>query len=180
MAAERLSVRCIRDVLRLHFEEGQSPRVIAKSLGCGRTTVQDYLARVIKNNFTWQLAPSLSDSELEVQLGFKSGPPSSWRDLEKPIPNWTIVHQELSKNKDVTLMLLWHEYLESNPHGYKYTRFTELYNIWAQRLSVVMRQHHVAGEKSFVDYCDGISFIDPTTGEEINTQLFVGCLGASS
>lgn len=43
MAAERLSVRCIREVLRLHFVEGHKARSIAKSQGCGRTTAQDYI-----------------------------------------------------------------------------------------------------------------------------------------
>jgi transposase len=43
-----------------------------------------------------------------------------------------------------------------------------------------MRQHHRAGEKVFVDYCDGILLVDRETGELTKTQLFVGCLGASS
>jgi hypothetical protein len=35
-------------------------------------------------------------------------------------------------------------------------------------------------EKTFVDFCDGISLIDPHTGELSPTQLFVGALSASS
>lgn len=128
---------------------------------------------------TLEIAESLSDSDLEGRLGFRSEP-AVWRDHEKPMPDWSVIHKELSKDKNVTLMLLWQEYLEANPQGYKYTRFTEYYNLWAKRLSVVMRQNHVAGEKTFVDYCDGISFVDPESGEAIKTQLFVGCLGASS
>ncbi len=45
---------------------------------------------------------------------------------------------------------------------------------------MVLRQLHRAGEKCFVDFCDGISLIDADTGELIPTQLFVGALGASS
>ena len=178
MAAERLSVRCIRDVLRLHFVESRSPRSIARSLGCGRTTVRDYLNRIKNGELTWETIQALNDLELEVRLGFKDT--VAPRAREKPMPDWSVVHKELSKNKNVTLMLLWQEYLESHPQGYKYTQFTILYNRWCQRLSVVMRQNHVAGEKAFVDYCDGIAFVDPTSGEIVKTQLFVGCLGASS
>ncbi len=45
-------MRCIRDILRYHFVQGQSPRQIAKSQGCGRTTVRDYLERANKNQVT--------------------------------------------------------------------------------------------------------------------------------
>ena len=95
------------------------------------------------------------------------------------MPDWVKVHRELA-NKNVTLALLSQEYLEENPKGYQYSQFCEHYNRWSQKLSVVMRQFHRAGEKSFVDYCDGLDLLDPETGELIPTQLFVGCLGASS
>jgi hypothetical protein len=36
------------------------------------------------------------------------------------------------------------------------------------------------GERSFVDYCDGIALTDPASGEKVPTELFVGALGASS
>src|SRR5690606_17125788 len=48
------------------------------------------------------------------------------------------------------------------------------------KLSVVLRQHHRPGEKTFVDFCDGIALTDPVTGERVPTQLFVAALGASS
>jgi transposase len=44
-----------------------------------------------------------------------------------------------------------------------------------------MRQHHVAGEKAFVDYSGKrIVIIDPTTGEIREAEIFVGVLGASN
>ena len=181
MAAERLDMRCVRDILRLHFLFNQSPRVIAKGVGCGRTTAQDYLSRASKNGLQdWPSVEALSDQALEMALGFKSYEHASWQDKTKIMPEWLSVHQELQKNKNVTLALLAQEYLEENPGGYKYTQFVEHYNRWAKKLSVVMRQAHKAGEKSFVDYCDGLHLVDRKTGELIKTQLFVGCLGASS
>jgi hypothetical protein len=43
-----------------------------------------------------------------------------------------------------------------------------------------MRQVHKAGEKTFVDYAGmTVSWIDPTTGEINEAQIFVGALGAS-
>jgi len=43
-----------------------------------------------------------------------------------------------------------------------------------------MRQDHRAGEKLFVDYCDGHAITDSKTGEKILTELFVSVWGASN
>ena len=79
MPTERLSMRRIRQVLQLHFGAGTSARVIAGELGLGRSTVQDYLARVSAAGLTWPLAPDLTDEALELLLfpprnGGKSAP----------------------------------------------------------------------------------------------------------
>ena len=113
-------------------------------------------------------------------MGFKSFASVTWLSEVKTMPDWSRVHGELQANKNVTLALLCQEYLEENKRGYHYTQFCEHYRRWTRKLSVVMRQAHKAGEKSFVDYCDGLNLIDEKTGEVIKTQLFVGCLGASS
>lgn len=44
-----------------------------------------------------------------------------------------------------------------------------------------MRQHHKTGEKTLVDY-SGVRprVFDPTTGERVDVELFVGVLGASN
>src|SRR4051794_28624559 len=47
-----------------------------------------------------------------------------------------------------------------------YSRFCDLLRGFERRLTPVMRQHHVAGEKAFVDYSGKrIAIADPTTGE---------------
>lgn len=174
-------MRSVRDVLRLHFVSNQSPNTIAQAQGCGRTTVREYIARANKYSlYKWELIEKLSDAELEIQLGFKTYAHATWQNDKKVMPEFVAVHRELQANKNVTLALLCQEYLEENPKGYQYSQFCEHYRRWSKKLSVVMRQAHKAGEKSFVDYCDGFDLVDRETGEVIKTQLFVGCLGASS
>jgi len=57
----------------------------------------------------------------------------------------------------------------------------ELYRRWEGRLAPTMRQHHIAGEKLFVDYAgDTLDVVDPKTGEVCEAQLFVAVLGASA
>src|SRR5258708_32440436 len=44
-----------------------------------------------------------------------------------------------------------------------------------------MRQHHVAGDKVFVDYSGKkIAIVDPATGEVREAEIFVAVLGASN
>src|SRR5438552_10368641 len=92
-----------------------------------------------------------------------------------------MVHREL-KRKHVTLAILWEEYIEGHPEGYRYSRFCELYHAWEGKLSVTMRQTHLGGDKLFVDYAgDTVSVvIDRLTGETRQAQTFVAVLGASS
>ena len=91
-----------------------------------------------------------------------------------------MVAREL-KRPGVTLMTLWEEYRESEPEGYGYSRFCDLFRSFERHLSPVMRQHHVAGDKVFVDFSGKrLEVIDPTSGMVRPAEIFVGVLGASS
>jgi hypothetical protein len=84
--------------------------------------------------------------------------------------------------KHVTLTILWDEYIERCPEGYRYSRFCELYRNWASRLSVTMRQAHIGGDKLFVDYAgDTVPVIvERLTGQVRPAQIFVAVMGASN
>ena len=58
------------------------------------------------------------------------------------------------------------------------SRFCDLYREFERRLSPMMRQHHVAGDKLFVDYAGKtIGIVDPATGEVHDAEIFVAALG---
>jgi transposase len=174
MAKERLSMRQVREVLRLK-SLGLSPRKIAQSIGAGRTTVQDYLRRAEAAGIFWPLPEDLDDQALEDRL-FKV----KERPLGRDLPDWNWVLAEL-RRKHVTLALIWEEYKAQHPNGYQYSQFCDLYRRWAGALSVSMRQEYRGGEKMFVDFSgDGIPWIQHGTGEILEAQLFVAALGASS
>ena len=177
MATRRLSMRKIKEVLRLHHEKGFSTRQIAKSLGIGRSTVHDYLNRAQQAGLNWPLTLDLDESSLEPRL-FPVA--SSMPQEKRQMPPTEYLHQELKK-KGVTLQLLWLEYKEANPEGYQYSQFCRLYHQWAGKLDPCLRQEYRAGEKLFVDYAgQTVEIIDPTTGEIHQAQIFVATLGASN
>ena len=68
MTRERLSMRKVREVLRLKFASGFSDRKIARSCGIGRSTVADYLRRAESAQLSWPLAEGVDDAALERLL----------------------------------------------------------------------------------------------------------------
>ncbi len=177
MPGKRLSMRKIREVLRLKYELHRSNREIGLSCGIGSSTVGDYIQRARNAGLNWPLPEELSDTTLE-QLLFPSPTP---RNSARLFPDFHEVHKELQSRKNVTLNLLWQEYKERNPDGYQYSWYCHNYRDWAARLDVVMRHEHRAGEKMFVDYAgQTVPVIDRETGEIHKAQIFVAVLGASN
>jgi len=176
MPRERLSMRTIREVLRLRWEAGLSHRAIALSCRKGQTTVRDCLLRAKAAGLSWPLPEGMDEEQLERLL--YPPPPESAR--RRPLPEWPAIHQEL-RRKGVTLGLLWQEYRAAHPDGYQYSQFCELYRRWESALEPVLRQHYVAGEKLFVDYAgQTVPVVDRRTGEVRQAQIFVAVLGASN
>lgn len=177
MANKRKTMRRVRQVLKLTHEAGLTQRLIARSLSISPTTVGEYLRRAQRAGLTWPLPDELDDSQLEARL-FPSASPLM--PAQRPLPDWAEVHSEL-KRKGVTLMLLWEEYKSNHPEGLQYSQFCEHYRRFSKHLDLVMRQHHRAGEKLFVDYAgQTVSIIDRTSGEVREAQIFIATLGASN
>lgn len=174
MPMERMSVRKIKEILRLHHEFHFSERQIAKSCQVSRRTIGRYVQRAKQAGLSWPLPAELDDVQLEALLY-----PHETKS-QQGLPDWPHIHQELKK-KGVTLFLLWEEYQASRPEGISYSRFCQCYRAFKNQLDVVMRQTHKAGEKLFVDYAGmTLPWIDKKTGEVYQAQIFVAVLGASN
>jgi transposase len=177
MAAERLSMRQLKEVLRQKWVLGRSHRQIAASVGISAGSVGGALCRATAAGLDWGQVEGLDESALEARL---YGPPEGTAGTNRPLPDPAYIHAERSR-PGVTLELLHLEYLEKHPDGYRYTQFCEVYRRWCKRRRLSMRQVHVAGEKVFVDYSGKQpSIVDPKTGEVIAVELFVSVLGASN
>jgi len=154
---------------------GLSMREIGASLGVGQSTICDYLKRAARAGLVWPLPETLTEAALDAMLFQLVG--CATRRVEAQ-PDWPTIHREL-RRKHVTLALLWEEYRAAQPEGYGYSRFCELYRRWEGRIAPTMRQHHVAGERMFVDYA-GATIPVFENGAVREAQLFVAALGASN
>ena len=177
MANKRLSMRKIKEILRLCWHEGLSARQAARSCSVAKGTVSNVVDRARKAGLSWPIPEDLDEAALENRLFPSSIPLEVER---RNMPSFEYIRTELTR-KHVTLQRLWEEYRENNPDGYQYSQFCLRYRAWLGTLDIALRQDYKAGEKLFVDFAgDTIPVHDPATGAVIPAYLFAACLGVSN
>lgn len=178
MPVKQVSMRKIKECLRLKWSCGLSHAQTANALGLSKGVISKYVQLAQAAGLDWDKVSSLDEADLQHLLI-----PSTQRTRgTRPLPDWDIVHREMHK-KGVTLQLLWEEYVEANSGvaTYRYTQFCSLYHAYAATLKRSMRQIHRAGEKLFIDYAGPtVAVIDQATGEISQAHIFVAVLGASN
>ena len=105
MSGERLSMRKIREVLRLRLDQGLPQRAVAQSLGLSQGAVHGYVARARRAGLSWPLPEGLDDSQLDALL---YPPPPAVATDQRPVPDWAEVHREL-RRPNMTMALLWED-----------------------------------------------------------------------
>jgi len=140
-------MRQVFAAFRLAFDQGRSQREIARALGLSQRTVHEYLRRFRAVGLGWPLPPEVDEAVVDARLFASDAVPTTGR----AVPDWPALHADL-KRKGVTLRLLWLEYKQQTPDGYQYTPFCRRYRAWTDTVEPALRQVHVAGEKTFVDY----------------------------
>lgn len=172
MPAQRMTMRKIKDVLRLKLEARLSHEQIAMALNISKGVVAKYAGLANAAGLDWALIADLDETQLEHRLLNKPVKRSDYM-----LPDYGRIHQELQR-KGVTLMLLWDEYQaeHADRRTYRYTQFCNHYRAFVKQLKRSMRQTHRAGEKLFIDYAG------PTipVADGGRAHIFVATMGASS
>ena len=112
MPAPRITMRKIRDVLRLRLSGGLSIREISRSTKLSVGGIQKLLARATALGLAWPLPNDLDDNQL-ARLFYPTADTGSSRRFQ--MPDWPTLHQEL-KRPHMTKQLLWEEYIEQYPN----------------------------------------------------------------
>ena len=149
MPGRRITMRKLKEVLRLRLAAKLSNRKIALCTGVGKTAVSKHVARARALGLDWARVEPMAEEALEALLN----PPCEERKPEdQVVPDWDEVAKEL-RRKGVTKRLLWEEYQdEQGVRANSYSRYCELYAGWKVGVDPVMHFEHAAGEKCFVDY----------------------------
>jgi transposase len=139
--------------IRLMSEQGYSIRAIARILKVSRKTVRKYLTVPIAGEITTP--------------GWIGG------------VDWEHVRREVYA-KGATIKQIHQEVAP----GVRYVSFWRAFRDQvAPQVSpqdVTIRLHHKPGEKTQIDFCDGLLITDPVTGKTTSTQLFAAVLPFSS
>ena len=93
MTQEKLSVRKIREVLRLKHEVGLSNRAIARACRVSNSTVGEYVKRARKAGLGWPLPSELGEEDLYRKMFPER---EETKLAERPQPDWEAVHRELA------------------------------------------------------------------------------------
>ena len=127
-------MRKVKEVLRLRFALGLQQNQIARSCAIGQATVHRYLQKASAAGLTWPLPENLDDRRLE-ELLFPAavGRPNQ---ITRSLPDFAEIRRQLQTHKHLTLQLVWEEYRETQPDGYAYSRFCELYDRWSRNPAV--------------------------------------------
>jgi len=118
---ERVSMRKVKEVLRLRFGVGLQQNQIARSCSIGQATVHRYLEKAAAAGLSWPLPEDLDDQRLkELLFPVAAGRPSK---TTRSLPDFAEVRRQLQAHKHLTLQLIWEEYRETQPDGYRYSRY---------------------------------------------------------
>ena len=174
MAGKPKQMSQIKQLLQLH-QEGTGKKRIANLLGISKNTVKSYLSKLDEKKLNIPELLKLEDPELEAV--FFSGNPSykeeRYEYLKNKLPYYS---NELTK-VGVTRQLLWEEYKDSVAEPYGKTQFYHHLSQYLKSSNPTMVLHHKAGDKLYVDFAGTpLSYVDKSTGEIIECQVFVACL----
>jgi len=174
MAGKPKRMSQIKQLLLLH-QQGEGKKSIARILGMSKNTVKTYLTKIETGKLDINSLLKLEDPVLETKL-FAGNPSYKDTRYEHFKSQLEYLTKEL-KRVGVTRTLLWEEYKQNTPNGYSYTQFCYhlSQHMTAKKPSMVLQ--HNAGEKLFIDFAGkNLSYVDRTTGEIIECQVFVACL----
>jgi len=169
-------MRQIRELLRLHFEDGLSQRLIARCLSVARSTVERVFKRFAEAGLTWPIGDEVSDEELERTLYLRPAHQGAAKACVRPV--YAAVAKELSR-KGVTRRLLWSEYRDLHPDGIGYSVFCDELAAFLGDRDLAYRHHHVPGEWAYFDFAGvTLRYRDGDAAHE--AQIFAAALGYSN
>ena len=131
-------MRKIREVLRL-AASGLSQTQISRSCSIAQSTIHKYIRLAQAANLAWPLPEDWDEPKLRSVLLGRETATNPTRRTHAP-PDFAAIHQELQDHKNLTLELVWREYRQAQPAGYRYSRFCDLHREWAHAQKLTLRQ----------------------------------------
>ena len=141
-------------VLRLHYVNGFSSRVIAESTGDGKSTINEFLKRFRENEvLSWPLSDDITNEMIGEMLYQKPGNAANdnlYRSFDEEI-----VHRKLAK-KGETLLHLWKLYnaegVVDGKRPLSYRQFCRRYSNWLDNKKITFHIQRYPGVNTELDF----------------------------
>ena len=179
MPTPRMSMRKLKEVLRLKWACGLTHRQISRAIGISVGAVSKFAAQASQAGLDWAAAEAMSDDELDARL--RPAATNAAATTTRRIGRLHgIASRAAPQGRDAATA--GEEYAEANPgqRTYRYTQFCQKYKDWAKSIKRSMRQQHRAGEL-FADFAGPtVPVLASDGGVEFEAHVFVAVLGASN
>lgn len=154
-------------------------RMLAEELKLSATTVMEYRKRISESGKTLEELLISEDKELAAILQ-----PIKESIADQRLQDFLQVRegflQELATKK-ATRVILFEEYLELYPDGYKYSKFCQLLSEAAKVKRATIHNDYLPADKMMFDFAGKpLVYIDPETGECLEKIVFVAVLPYSN
>ena len=175
MANERISMRKIRDIIRLQ-EQGLGYRQIGRALRISHPVVSQYVRDFKATGLSYADITEIGDQELLELLNGGRKADARYGALG----TWFERCARELKRVGVTIHQIWEEYRQEQPDGYGYSQFCYHFQVWRDGDEVTMHIEHKVGDKLFVDFAGKkLTVTDPHGDLKREVESFVAVLGAS-
>lgn len=176
MAAKRIEIMDIRQLLLLKIK-GESNRSCSKILSIHRNTIDSYVRLLNACELSYTELLDFSDVNLLELFPISTNSDTDrYQQLSQYFPYFK---KELLR-PGATREVLWRNYLQKHPEGYRYTQFNQHLNTWLVQIKASGKLEHKAGDKLYIDYTGKkLEIVDKQTGEVTQVEVFVGILPCS-
>ena len=180
MANKVTSMQTLRLIIQL-LDRNISERNISKQLHISRNTVKFYRERLQQKVFSYKQLQGLDDDMLSeivyADLPSTQDEDKRKQDFRQRVPYFL---SELERT-GMTRQLLWEEYINQHPDGYRYSQFCHHLLELGKVLQPSFHARYNAGELMMIDFAGTLmSYVDRSTGEQINCPVLICVLPFSN
>lgn len=175
MAQKTVIMSLIKQVQQLK-KEGVAIKEIVRRVGLSRKTVKKYLRRLEDIPLQADDSEKTTDQELAAIVYNNDTAPTRSKREKELLDHFEYAKKELHKT-GVTRQLLWMEYLEPYPDGYKYSQYCKLFNKFLKNTDCAFHWEYKPGEFIQIDFAGKkLSYVNKQSGEVTQCQIFVAIL----
>jgi transposase len=174
MAQKTIEMSQLKQIQQLR-QHGVAIKEIARRIGISRNTVKKYLQRTQNTSLPDEGAVEITDNQLATIAFEKERTPVDTQQDQNLTEHFEYARTELHKT-GVNRQILWMEYLEKYPDGYKYSQYCNLLKKFLNNKDYAFHRDYKPSEFAQVDFAGKtLSYINHLK-EVIKCQVFVACL----